>query len=344
MQPDPWLQRWLPLLRACSGTAPVLEIGCGTGEDTAVLASAGLAVTAFDIAATSVAATRLRVPGAVVECRDVRDPFPIASGSAGAVVASLSLHYFPWAQTAALFDKVRHTLRPGGVFLCRLNSTADTHFGATGHPAIEPHFHLVDGQPKRFFDAASVDRLFAQGWTVLSRQHRTTLKYVKEKALWEIVARREGDARSPPAPSMAFHPVRADDAEALVAIRIVAMRESLERVGRFDPHRARERFLHGFDPRHTWTIRVGEERAGFFVVKPLADGLLLDHLYVLPAHQGQGVGAAVLAHVFRQADAERLDVRVGALVGSDANRFYVQHGFVPVEQGEFDNYYVRHPR
>jgi len=36
--------------------------------------------------------------------------------------------------------------------------------------------------------------------------------------------------------------------EALVAIRIAAMRESLERIGRFDRQRARERFLAGFDP------------------------------------------------------------------------------------------------
>jgi SAM-dependent methyltransferase len=84
MNPDPWLQRWLPLLRTCSPAAPVLEIGCGTGEDTAVLGAAGLAVTAFDLSAASVEATRLRVPAATVECRDVREPFPVAQGAAGA--------------------------------------------------------------------------------------------------------------------------------------------------------------------------------------------------------------------------------------------------------------------
>ena len=35
------------------------------------------------------------------------------------------------------------------------------------------------------------------------------------------------------------------DFESLVALRIEAMRESLERIGRFDPVRARERFLSG---------------------------------------------------------------------------------------------------
>ena len=83
------------------------------------------------------------------------------------------------------------------------------------------------------------------------------------------------------------------------------------------------------------------ERAGFFVLKPLSQGLLLDHLYIRPTHQGRGIGAAVLAHVFAIADASSLAVRVGALRGSDSNRFYQRHGFVLEEEGEFDKLYRR---
>src|SRR5437660_5430228 len=50
----------------------------------------------------------------------------------------------------------------------------------------------------------------------------------------------------------------ADDFEALVALRIAAMRESLERIGRFDPARARERFAAGFDPARTRHVEVDE--------------------------------------------------------------------------------------
>jgi hypothetical protein len=48
-----------------------------------------------------------------------------------------------------------------------------------------------------------------------------------------------------------FENAVASDAEALAAIRVEAMRESLERIGRFDPQRARERFLSAFSPTHT---------------------------------------------------------------------------------------------
>ncbi len=138
-----------------------------------------------------------------------------------------------------------------------------------------------------------------------------------------------------------FAAAQASDFEALVALRIQAMRESLERIGRFDPVRARERFRSGFSPEHTRHIMIGGERVGFVVVKPQGDALLLDHLYVRPGSQGRGIGAAVLAHVFAEADASALQVRVGALRDSDSNRFYARHGFQLVEPGEFDNYYVR---
>jgi len=136
----------------------------------------------------------------------------------------------------------------------------------------------------------------------------------------------------------AVHP---DDAEPLAALRVLAMRESLERIGRFEPMRARERFLSGFSPQHTRHILVAGERVGFVVVKPDRDGLVLDHLYLDPRFQNRGCGARVLAAVFAEADARGLDLRVGALRGSDSNRFYLRHGFVLEKMGEWDNYYVR---
>ena len=143
---------------------------------------------------------------------------------------------------------------------------------------------------------------------------------------------------------LSFEPASAADAEELVAIRIEAMRESLERVGRFDPVRARERFLSGFDPSCTQHIVLEGQRVGFHVLKPSEGGLLLDHLYIRPAFQGLGIGARVLQAVFARADEQGLVLRVGALRESRSNDFYRRHGFVQEKQGEFDNYYVRKSR
>lgn len=140
-----------------------------------------------------------------------------------------------------------------------------------------------------------------------------------------------------------LEPADVSDLEALVTLRIEAMRESLERIGRFDPVRARERFAHGFDPTNTRHIVHGGKRVGFVVLKPQGAELTLDHLYIRPAAQGRGLGSAVLCRLFAEADARELPIRVGALRESAVNRFYVRHGFALVERAEFDNYYVRPP-
>ena len=131
------------------------------------------------------------------------------------------------------------------------------------------------------------------------------------------------------------------DLDDLVAIRIEAMRESLERLGRFDPVRARERFVSGFEAHNTHHIEVSGERVGFVVVKHHPNELVLDHLYVRPSAQGSGIGSAVLTQIFKEADAAALPIKVGVLKDSASNRFYTRHGFQFVESSEFDNYYVR---
>lgn len=136
-------------------------------------------------------------------------------------------------------------------------------------------------------------------------------------------------------------PASPGDAAVLADLRVAAMRASLERVGRFDPERARNRFLSTFAAEATRHIEVAAVRVGFVVVVDQPDHLLLDHLYIHPDWQGSGIGSAVLRRVFAEADARRTAIRVGALRESDSNRFYMRHGFELVERSEWDNYYIR---
>jgi len=143
--------------------------------------------------------------------------------------------------------------------------------------------------------------------------------------------------------NLTFASTDSSDTNVLVDIRIAAMRESLERIGRFDPQRARERFLASFDPSLCRFIVADGVRVGFILIRPQEDHWLLDHFYILPNHQGKGIGAAVLHDVFKDADARHMEIRVGALRGSDSNRFYQRHGFVPTAEAKWDIYYVRKP-
>ncbi|MBB5198290.1 GNAT family N-acetyltransferase [Glaciimonas immobilis] len=113
-----------------------------------------------------------------------------------------------------------------------------------------------------------------------------------------------------------FAIVTKQDFESLVALRIAAMRESLERAGKFDPARARERLKNGFKAEHARHILVNGVHAGFFVLRPVEQALSLEHLYIHPDYQARGIGAEVMQSIIAQADALGVPIKVKALTGS----------------------------
>lgn len=141
---------------------------------------------------------------------------------------------------------------------------------------------------------------------------------------------------------LSLQPVDSSDFEAMLALRIDAMRPSLERVGRFDVARSRERLSAGFVvPYMHHIVLDGDQRLGFVTLKPEdSDALRLDHLYLRTGFQGLGIGEWVLEWAKSQAREQRLDIKLTALVKSDANRFYLRHGFV-LEGGEGVDLYYR---
>jgi GNAT superfamily N-acetyltransferase len=138
-----------------------------------------------------------------------------------------------------------------------------------------------------------------------------------------------------------FTSVADADFEELADMRVAAMRESLERLGRFDPVRARERLRSSFRPEHTRFIEFEGAKVGFYALSPSPEGLRLDHLYVHPRYQNRGIGGVVLRTICAEADQRGLAVLVGALKESASNRFYQRHGFAMASESEWDNYYVR---
>lgn len=139
-----------------------------------------------------------------------------------------------------------------------------------------------------------------------------------------------------------FAPVVDADFDELAALRIATMRESLARLGRFDPQRAVERFRNTFRPADTRRIVVGGETAGCvgFRAEP-PDAMRVEHFYIAAPFQGQGLGGAVLQALLDSAPDGVATFRVGVLRDSDANRFYLRHGFTKVFEDEWDIAYER---
>ncbi|MCG7393784.1 GNAT family N-acetyltransferase [Microvirga sp. ACRRW] len=142
-------------------------------------------------------------------------------------------------------------------------------------------------------------------------------------------------------PTFCLRAASQEDFDRLFHLRIAAMRESLERIGRFDERRALERFKSSFQPEHTRLILIDDTLAGCVAMKPAENGLLLEHFYLYPAFQGRGLGAAILAQLLDEADVARQTVRLSVLQKSDAGRFYKRFGFIETGQDEWDVYLER---
>ncbi len=195
METDPWLDRWLPLIAENALDSTVLELGCNAGRDTAHLAQAGFHVVATDISRDALQACHRAVPSALLLCHDLREPLPFADGVFGVIVASLCLHYFDWNKTREIVAGIHRCLSPGGVLLCRVNSTRDVHHGADGAVVLEPNYFLVEGRyssRKRFFDRAAIDALFGPEWARIAMEEMTVDRYEKPKVVWEAVLRKAG--------------------------------------------------------------------------------------------------------------------------------------------------------
>lgn len=100
----------------------VLELGCGTGKNTAWLAGAARSIVALDFSAGMLARARDRVRDAHVRfmAHDIRDPWPLADGSADFVVGNLVLEHVQ--DLASVYHQAARVLRRGGELLfCELH-------------------------------------------------------------------------------------------------------------------------------------------------------------------------------------------------------------------------------
>ena len=165
------------------------------------------------------------------------------------------------------------------------------------------------------------------------------------------------------------------DLEELTELRAVAMREDLERLGRYDDRRVRQRLRDGFNPEHTLVIEVNGELAGCVALRPAEDCHWLEHFFLAPHAQGCGIGSAVLSRLLESCDRDGngngngdgdgdggggdgggrggggggdrggggggRPVRLNVLQGSPARRLYERHGFVLESEDPVDVFMVR---
>jgi len=135
----------------------------------------------------------------------------------------------------------------------------------------------------------------------------------------------------------------AADVEPVAELRAVVMRADLERLGRFDEQRVRQRFRDAFVAAHTQVIEVDGVFAGCVALRPAEDAHWLEHFYLAPHLHGRGTGSAVLRHLLDPCDRDGRRVRLNVLQGSPARRLYERHGFTLESEDAVDVFMVREP-
>jgi SAM-dependent methyltransferase len=109
------VRRRSALLLQSAGLAPgqyVLELGCGTGEYTALLAGSGATVAALDLSTELIEVARQRcLPLGVQFLRGDAERLPFPDGRFDAVVGNAVLHHL---RLEAALREIRRVLRPGG--------------------------------------------------------------------------------------------------------------------------------------------------------------------------------------------------------------------------------------
>lgn len=133
------------------------------------------------------------------------------------------------------------------------------------------------------------------------------------------------------------------DVESVAELRALVLRDDLERLGRFDEHRVRQRLRDGFVPAHSLVIEVDGTFAGCVAMRPAGEAHWLEHFYLAPRLQGRGIGSAVLGELLARCDREAVRVRLNVLQGSPARRLYERHGFTLETEDPVDVFMVREP-
>ena len=180
---DDWLDLFERAISKCK--APIIDLGCGSGNDTLYLIEKGKKVIPCDYSQNAIKNIQNNFPEVDrVECFDMTKGLPFENDFTDIIISDLSLHYFTEEKTFEILEEIKRVLKPNGILIFRVNSVRDVNHGAGEGIEIEPHlYETEDGRYKRFFDADDIKRFFSD-WEELYLHEETMGRYELEKVLW----------------------------------------------------------------------------------------------------------------------------------------------------------------
>lgn len=156
-RPNTYLVAWLRTFNASPMRKRCLVVGSGLGDDAEALASAGFAVTGFDISPTAIAAAQQRFPRSGVDyvVADLLQPPPAWTAAFDLIFEAFTLQALPPEPRHAAIGSMASLVAPGGrVFLLCRAREADEPIGELPWPLTREELALFEAAGLR---ATSVD-------------------------------------------------------------------------------------------------------------------------------------------------------------------------------------------
>ena len=180
---DDWLELFDRAIKNCK--TPIIDLGCGSGNDTLYLIERGKKVIPCDYSKNAIENIKNNFPEIErAECFDMTKGLPFEDNLTDIIISDLSLHYFTEKKTFEILDEIKRVLKPNGLLFFRVNSINDVNYGAREGKEIESHlYETADGRYKRFFDEKDIASFFAN-WEKLYIHEEKIGRYGAEKVLW----------------------------------------------------------------------------------------------------------------------------------------------------------------
>lgn len=180
---DDWLDEFDTIIDNCK--TPILDLGCGSGNDTLYLINKGKQVISCDQSQNAINNIIKNFPEVYdTKCFNMLDGMPFADNSFELIIADLCLHYFREEDTFKVLKEIQRVLKDNGYLIFRVNSMNDINHGAGKGKEIESHLYITDdNRLKRFFDEKDIYYFFKNFKVVFLNEDIMT-RYKLEKRLY----------------------------------------------------------------------------------------------------------------------------------------------------------------
>lgn len=187
---DDWLDKFSNIIDDC--TTPILDLGCGSGNDTLYLINKGKKVISCDQSINAIENIKKNFPEVYdAKCFDMLDGMPFKDNSFDVIIANLCLHYFREKDTFRVLNEIKRILTQNGYIIFRVNSMNDVNHGAGEGNEVEHHlYETSDKRLKRFFEEDDI-KYFFKDFDIEYLNEEIMTRYRLEKRLYRCLIRKK---------------------------------------------------------------------------------------------------------------------------------------------------------